>query len=167
MPDVVVPIIGAVLVICGAAARCLLNERKENRYQQKMRALVASLVVGQKVYMFSGPYWTSGTVVKVTPEGLDVRGGAGYGKEHASLEILHFDKDGSSYLTESELSDSRDWRLKINGTYECGPWIIDDMPFAERDASFEPGRRMHAARQAVEREELLEKARKLREAGGQ
>jgi hypothetical protein len=92
-----------------------------------------TLVVGQDVYLYSGCYWIQGKVVKVTPSGVDVQGGLGYSKEDAAEQILHFDKDGRSYLTESP--DSQDW--KINGTYECGPWHIDDMPFAERKAGLD------------------------------
>jgi len=121
-----------------------------------------TLVVGQDVYMFSGVYWINGKVVKVTPSGVDVQGGLGYSKEDAAEQILHFDKDGRSYLTESELSDDRDWSLKINGTYECGPWIIDAIPFAERDALLEPRRKLYAAKQAAEREELSTKTRRVR-----
>jgi CheY-like chemotaxis protein len=29
------------------------------------------------------------------------------------------------------------WRWNGNGTYECGPWELDDMPFAERTALLE------------------------------
>jgi preprotein translocase subunit YajC len=141
MPDVVVPIIGVLLVICGVAARWLLNERRENRYRQKMRALVPSLVVGQEVYMFSGCYVNKGKVIKVTPEGVDVQTGMmqndGTWNAH---ELLHFDNNGRSYVTELPPSyrstahpmGPRGW--DGNGTYECGPWELDDMPFGEREA---------------------------------
>jgi hypothetical protein len=128
--------------------------RKE--YWQKRRAIVAALVVGQDIYMFSGCYWNKGKVVKVTQSGVDV---------HAH-ELLHFDANGRSYVT--ELPDSyrstahplSPWGWKGNGTYECGPWYIEtDKPFAERDAQFEPGRKLRDA----EREALFEKGRKLRD----
>jgi hypothetical protein len=99
------------------------------------------LVVGQDVYMVSGCYWNEGKVVKVTPSGADVQTGVmqndGTWNAH---ELVHFDKNGRSYVT--ELPSSYDstahplspWGWDGNGTYECGPWYIDDMPFAERTA---------------------------------
>ena len=95
------------------------------KYWQKRRAWLAALVAGQDVSMFSGCYRTGSKVVKVTPEGVDVD----------AYELLHFDKDGRSYLT--ELPGPQDW--KPNGTYECGPWYLDDMPFTERTALLEQG----------------------------
>lgn len=93
-----------------------------------------TLVVGQDVYMFSGVYGNTGKVVKVTPLGVDVQ---------TADEVLHFDTNGRSYVT--ELQPSYDptahplspWRWDGNGTYECGPWELDDMPFAERTALLE------------------------------
>jgi hypothetical protein len=92
-----------------------------------------TLVVGQDVYMVSGCYWNEGKVVKVTPSGAGV-------DVQTAYELLHFDENGRSYVT--ELPSSYDstahpmspWRWGGNGTYECGPWYIDDMPFAERTA---------------------------------
>jgi hypothetical protein len=98
-----------------------------------------TLVVGQDVYMGSGVYLCEGKVVKITPLGVDVQ---------TTTELLHFDDKGRSYVTELPASyDSTahplsPWGWKGNGTYECGPWyILDDMPFAERKASFEQGAR--------------------------
>jgi hypothetical protein len=100
--------------------------------------------VGQGVYMFSGCYMNKGKVVKVTPSGVDVQTGVmqndGTWNAH---ELLHFDNNGRSYVT--ELPPSYDpkahpaspWGWKGNGTYECGPWYIDGMPFAEREALYE------------------------------
>jgi hypothetical protein len=90
-----------------------------------------TLVVGQDVYMVSGCYWNEGKVVKVTPSGVDVQ---------TAHELLHFDANGRSYVTElppsydSTAHPMSPWRWGGNGTYECGPWYIDDMPFAERTA---------------------------------
>ena len=78
--------------------------------------------------MYSGNAHQAGKVVKITPEGVEVQT-VFVGTDH---EIVHFDARGASYFTESELlvKDPRD-----NGTFECGPWILDiDMPFAERKA---------------------------------
>jgi hypothetical protein len=92
------------------------------------------LVVGQDVYMSSGCYWNEGKVVKVTPSGVDVQ---------TAHELLHFDANGRSYVTElppsydSTAHPMSPWRWGGNGTYECGPWYIDDMPFAERTAKRE------------------------------
>jgi hypothetical protein len=100
-----------------------------DKNQQKRMPAVAALVVGQDVYMYSGLWWCEGKVAKVTPEGADVQTPV-----RSDREIVHFDAKGVSYLTEHE------WlveggQIKINGTLECGPWIIDtDMSFAERKA---------------------------------
>jgi hypothetical protein len=90
-----------------------------------------TLVVGQDVYMISGCYGNKGKVVKLTRRGVDVQ---------TDTELLHFDNNGRSYVTELPASyDSTahplsPWGWNGNGTYECGPWYIDDMPFAERAA---------------------------------
>jgi hypothetical protein len=106
-----------------------------------------TLVVGQDVYINSGCYGNKGKVAKVTPSGVDVQTGVmqndGTWNAH---ELLHFDDKGRSYVT--ELPSSYDstahplspWGWDGNGTYECGPWYIDDMPFAERTALFEKAR---------------------------
>jgi len=90
------------------------------------------LVVGQDVYMDSGCYSNEGKVVKVTPEGVDVQ---------TDNELVHFDANGRSYVTElppsyrSTAHPASPWRWDGNGTYECGPWYIDgEMTFAERTA---------------------------------
>lgn len=46
-----------------------------------------TLVVGQEVYMLGDVYIQKGKVVKITPEGLDVR-------TSDKGELLQFDKDG-------------------------------------------------------------------------
>src|ERR1700740_2199441 len=82
------------------------------------------LVVGQDVHIVSGPYFWWGKVVKVTPEGVEIQTGEeirpcqGLNLRCGMEQLLHFDKDGKT-------SDEE-------GTYECGAWYIDDMPFAER-----------------------------------
>src|SRR5258705_1195217 len=90
-----------------------------------------TLVVGQDVYMFSGCYVNKGKVVKVTRSGADVQTDNG---------LVHFDNNGRSYVTElpSDYDPSAHpmspWRWDGNGTFECGPWELDDIPFAERTA---------------------------------
>ena len=99
-----------------------------------------TLVVGQKVLLESGVYCNAGTVVKVTPKGVDVQTSL---LDLPEDELLHFDNEGRSFVT--ELPPSYDpkahpaspWGWKGNGTYECGPWYIDGMPFAEREALYE------------------------------
>ena len=88
-----------------------------------------TLLVGQKVYLESGCYGDTGTVVEldvdwrvrhnVIPSGMDVQA------EHEGL--LRFDDGGT--------------QCEGNGTFECGPWHIDDMPFAERKALIEEAAR--------------------------
>ncbi|MGP8143063.1 MAG: hypothetical protein ACLQBU_14405 [Terriglobales bacterium] len=70
---------------------------------------------------------TKGKVSKITPTGADVQIGVEYtdGTYDADNKPIHFDKDGCSYLTKSELSVT-DWQRRINGTYECGPWHLTD-----------------------------------------
>jgi hypothetical protein len=85
------------------------------------------LVVGQKVLLESGVYCNAGTVVKATPNGVDVQTSLLHDLQH---ELLHFDKNGCSFVTELPPSyDSKahpfsPWRWNGNGTYECGPWYI-------------------------------------------
>jgi len=97
------------------------------------------LVVGQDVYMSSGCYWNEGKVVKVTPSGVDVQ--AVDERLYSNEQLLHFDANGRSYVTElppsydSKAHPMSPWRWGGNGTYECGPWYIDgEMTFAERTA---------------------------------
>lgn len=84
------------------------------------------LVVGQKVYMTSGGiYGCEGTVVKVTPSGVDVQ----HINDGQTIDaLLHFDNNGRSYVTElppfCDPEDKRPWTRYVNGTPECGPWYI-------------------------------------------
>ncbi|MGD0507089.1 MAG: hypothetical protein ABSA27_04790 [Terriglobales bacterium] len=96
-----------------------------------------TLVVGQKVLLESGVYCNAGTVVKVTPKGVDVQTSL---LDLPEDELLHFDNEGRSFVT--ELPPSYDpkahpaspWGWKGNGTYECGPWhmvaIVSDEEIA-------------------------------------
>jgi hypothetical protein len=74
-----------------------------------------TLVVGQDVYIESGVYGCKGKVVKVTPSGVNV--------QTDKVGLLRFDNEGKT--------------CDGNGTFECGPWCIDDMPFTERTALLE------------------------------
>jgi hypothetical protein len=77
-----------------------------------------TLVVGQKVYMVSGGcYGNTGEVVKVTPDGVEVRTSPPslrnlYGMHPATLptegELIRFDKDGK------ETDASRSERLGLD-----------------------------------------------------
>jgi hypothetical protein len=64
-----------------------------------------TLVVGQWVSMSSGCYYNRGKVVRVTPEGVEVQANFAV--------ILRFDNEGKG--------------RPGSGTFECGPWFIDDM----------------------------------------
>ena len=77
------------------------------------------LVVGHEVFVVSGCYYSDGKVVKVTPEGVEVQL-ARNPLPGAAKAILQFDTKGEA----------------LNGidTAECGPYVIDDMPFGERKA---------------------------------
>jgi hypothetical protein len=117
-------------------------ESKElSKYQDEMPRIgrrnvidTSTLVVGQKVDLVSGCYGLGGIVAKVTPSGVDVQTGVmqndGAWNAH---ELLHFDNNGRSYVT--ELPSSYDstahplspWGWKGNGTYECGPWYIEQI----------------------------------------
>jgi hypothetical protein len=85
-----------------------------------------TLVVGRYVHMHSGVYdGPTGKVVKVTPEGVDV--------QTTENGLLHFDINGRSYVTEitnpaydATAHPFSPWRWSGNGTYECGPWELDE-----------------------------------------
>lgn len=66
-----------------------------------------TLVVGQAVVMGSGCYCQTGKVVRVTPSGVEVQ------TDEKPWELLHFDSNGRGRDSE--------------GTYECGPWKLDDI----------------------------------------
>jgi len=125
------------------------------------------LVVGQDVYMFSGVYGNRGTVVKITEQG--------YVEVQTDSELLHFDNNGRSYVT--ELPSSYDstahslspWGWNGNGTYECGPWVLDYIPFAERTALLEQkAREWKAAFEQKDRDfkDLFERAAQAAQGGG-
>ena len=90
------------------------------------------LVVGQDVSMVSGIYGCKGKVIKVTPEGVEVMATA---QSHLTMigDLLQFDNKGRSYVT--KLPSSYDstahplspWGWDGNGTYECGPWELEDI----------------------------------------
>lgn len=133
-------------------------------------------VVGQDVYMFSGCYGNKGKVVKVTPSGADVQTGVmqndGTWNAH---ELLHFDNNGRSYVTElpssydSTANPLSPWRWNGNGTFECGPWVLDDIPFAERTGLLEQkGREWKAVFEQKDKDfkALFERAAQTAQGGG-
>jgi hypothetical protein len=74
-----------------------------------------TLVIGQEVYMISGSvYAQKGTVVKITPEGVEVQVRIG---SWNAYERIYFDNRGYSYATDNPFESP-----EINGTYEGGPW---------------------------------------------
>ena len=85
-----------------------------------------TLMVGQDIYMYSGPYWWWGKVVTITSDGVDVQTreeilpSGDLNLRCGTEQLLRFDNAGTG-------SDEE-------GTYECGAWHIDDIPFAERTA---------------------------------
>jgi hypothetical protein len=86
-----------------------------------------NLTVGQDVYMRSGICTSIGRVVAVTSDGVDVQE-----YDHRSIsgwqlsgELIHFGRDGIA-------CDGK-------GTFECGYWELDSIPFEERKALFEQG----------------------------
>ena len=89
---------------------------------------IKTLVVGQEVDIASGPYSLTGEVVRITPEGVEVQATM-RGCLTRIGDLLHFDKDGRSYITKS-LSDptavpGSPWAWDGNGTFEAGPWYIE------------------------------------------
>ncbi len=93
------------------------------------------LVVGQDVYMFNGVeirgiYFFNGKVVKVTPKGVEVEATDPFGGSHNL--IWRFDTQGKS-------NDHR-------GTAECGPWLIDTLPFEDRKVEIEESKRREERR---------------------
>jgi len=75
-----------------------------------------TLVVGQEVYMVSGPHYCCwGTVIKVTPEGVVVRADV-QSNITSKGDLLRFDNTGKG-LDE--------------GTHEFGPWELNNPTLAE------------------------------------
>lgn len=83
----------------------------------------SKLVVGQIVHMRSGPYGTSGIVIRVGEDGVDVDM-----RYESKLEIWKFDANGKScdsrsvgYVPEPFEFDG------APSTYESGPWELEDI----------------------------------------
>lgn len=93
------------------------NERSKRLLEIKK----AHLIVGQEVWMFSGPYWIKGKVVQSAPISVLVQ------------ELPWRDKKGGELRRFFYFGTQRD------GSHhpECGPWTLDDMPFAERTETIE------------------------------
>jgi hypothetical protein len=75
-----------------------------------------TLAVGQEVYMFSEVYTCKGKVIKVTPEGVEVRATVQSNLTRVG-DLLHFDNSGKGRYDE--------------GTHECGAWQLVN-PFEQR-----------------------------------
>ena len=61
---------------------------------------IKTLAVGQEVWMRSGVYSTDGRVVRVTSERIDVQTGMMQKDGWHARDLLHFDNNGRSYVTE-------------------------------------------------------------------
>lgn len=111
-----------------------------------------TLVVGQHVYMISGCYMKQGKVLKAMPSGVVVQLAIFEGPiTPEGPELIRFDTNGkacdSSDIYKGNLWGGSDPR--IPGTHECGPWELDEIPFAERTALFEQASRDYEARQKL------------------
>jgi hypothetical protein len=96
-----------------------------------------TLVVGQDVYMFSGCYVNRGKVVTVTPSGVIVQLALAEGPVRPEgPELIRFDANGKACDSRDVYKGNMEWD-GIPGTYECGPWELDDIPFAERTTLLE------------------------------
>jgi hypothetical protein len=89
------------------------------------------LAVGQEVYMYPGSrgygYW-KGKVVKITSAGVEVRLEAPIEGE----SLVRFGNWGTELMV--------DWD-KWDCAPEQRPWILDDIPFADRTAELEQAAR--------------------------
>ncbi len=90
----------------------------------------SELVIGQTVWMKSGPYYArEGIVTKVTEQCVEVellRAEGPIGLKYA----IRFDRDGKA-CDSSDIYAGNMWGAdpRIPGTHEFGPWeLIDDMP---------------------------------------
>lgn len=89
--------------------------------------------------MWSGPYHLTGKVVKITPN-------ATIHQAYVEVEIEGNPIEGNglvpfNYLGQQVLFDKNGKPCDGWSTYECGPYELDDMPFAERKASLEQSAR--------------------------
>jgi hypothetical protein len=86
----------------------------------------SKLVVGEDVYMYPGHsaygYW-KGRVVKSTSTGVEVQ----LLDDWPGESLIRFCNDGTEF----------ECRRNMNVAPEQQPWILDDMPFAERRAAIE------------------------------
>jgi hypothetical protein len=81
---------------------------------------ITKLVVDQNVFIFSGIYYVTGKVTKVSPGGVEVFVFKSNTVSRTN-QVWRFDSQG-------ETSDGG------GGTAEYGPWEIDAMPFEARRA---------------------------------
>lgn len=106
-------------------------------HHQRLLKIMKTLVVGQEVWMVSGPYikgecFIKGKVVKFSP--------------YATVEVLELpwgDRKGGE-LRRFCLDGTSDGN-RHHYRPEFGPWHLDDMPFAERTAWLEQAARNHDA----------------------
>ena len=102
------------------------------------------LVVGQVVYMFCGHRCygvAEGKVVKITPEGVEVKSAERWGQNSQRLEeigIIRFDNNGVELEMDRRKRrgfepgvERGDWTDPFMqsvwyGAPECGPWQLDD-----------------------------------------
>jgi hypothetical protein len=97
--------------------------------QQKRRAMVDSLVIGQHINLDTGTTNISARVVEITLEGVGVQTGypgrpVFFDKEGKAPVDLRFDKEGTECI---EDSDPRSDPMSL-----FGPLYIDEVPFEQR-----------------------------------
>lgn len=69
-----------------------------------------TLTIGQEVLVVSGPYSAGrGKIIKISPLGVDVDFGG---------KVWGFNPDGIE--------------CHGHGTFECGPWRLESIPFAKK-----------------------------------
>jgi hypothetical protein len=104
------------------------------------------LVVGQDVFIHSGPVWHhEGKVISVAPSGVEVQV---LGKR---FELLKLTRGAGVKLTGNVVRFDAEGACEC-GTCECGPWIIDDeVPFAERKSQIEQASREAGAHKQLRR----------------
>lgn len=104
------------------------------------------LVVGQDVFIHSGPVWHyKGKVMSVTPLGVEVR------VPEKSFELCKLTTGAEVKLPGNVVRFEADGGCEC-GTRECGPWVIDDeVPFAERKSQIEQASREAGAHKQLRR----------------
>jgi hypothetical protein len=106
----------------------------------KMKA--TELVAGQEVYMFCGSEhygFAKGEVVNVTSEGVEVQvvGEPLIRLDNNGIELEADRRKRHGFEPEPGFRHDRFMQSIWYTAPECGPWTLDDMPFAERTANIE------------------------------